>query len=306
MQGPVLQAFAYDEAHPYAAGQHRGIDIGADAAGGTVVAPAAGTVSFAGTVPTNGKSVTIETADGYSVTLTHLGSIVVARGATVGEGDAVGAIGPSGTPEVDGPYVHLGIRVTSDPNGYLDPLRFLPPPTDSGPTQNDPPASQSGTSGQSSGTSTTRGANVRRSRVRLSRHGRGRPSESRPDVRQPRSTLRPAAHAPRADARAPHHAATTRPHLRKPTRSTQRPVVEAAVPSRLLDLDAGHELRRPAVRVAQPPRPLTGLLPLVLDGTAALIALAAAFAAGRRRRIRPSSGAQVLQLPQRQLERRAA
>ena len=35
MQGPVVQPFSYDEAHPYAAGQHRGIDIGADAAGET-------------------------------------------------------------------------------------------------------------------------------------------------------------------------------------------------------------------------------------------------------------------------------
>src|ERR1043166_2422634 len=105
VQGPVLQPFVYDEAHPYAAGQHRGIDLGADAAGETVLVPAAGTVRFAGTVPTNVKSVTIETADGYSVTLTHLGSIAVAKGATVAEQDAVGAVGPSGTPEGGGPYV---------------------------------------------------------------------------------------------------------------------------------------------------------------------------------------------------------
>ena len=59
VQGSVLRPYSYDEAHPYAAGQHRGIDIGADAAGEAVVAPAAGTVSFAGTVPTNGMSVTI-------------------------------------------------------------------------------------------------------------------------------------------------------------------------------------------------------------------------------------------------------
>ena len=131
MQGPVLQPFAYDEAHPYASGQHRGVDIGADSAGETVVAPAAGTVSFAGTVPTNGKSVTIETADGYSVTLTHLGSIGVVKGAAVAEQDAVGTVGPSGTPEVDGPYVHLGIRVTADPNGYVDPLGLLPPDPES-------------------------------------------------------------------------------------------------------------------------------------------------------------------------------
>ena len=42
MHGPVLHPFAYDEAHPYAAGQHRGVDIGADTAGETVVAPADG------------------------------------------------------------------------------------------------------------------------------------------------------------------------------------------------------------------------------------------------------------------------
>ena len=120
VQGPVLQPFVYDEAHPYASGQHRGIDIGADTTGESVVAPAAGTVEFAGTVPTSGKSVTIETPDGYSVTLTHLGSILVSKGAPVAEGETVGTIGPSGTAEVDGPYVHLGIRVAADPNGYID------------------------------------------------------------------------------------------------------------------------------------------------------------------------------------------
>src|ERR1043166_5913329 len=134
VQGPVLQPFVYDEAHPYAAGQHRGIDLGADAAGETVVAPAAGTVSFAGTVPTSGRSLTIETADGYSVTLTHLGSTAVAKGAEGAEGDGGGTIGPSGTPEVEGPYVHLGIRITTDPNGYIDPLSLLPTVADTGPS----------------------------------------------------------------------------------------------------------------------------------------------------------------------------
>src|SRR5471032_2435641 len=108
--GPVLQGFTFDRAHPFAAGQHRGIDIGAPATGAPVVAPVAGVVSFAGTVPTSGKSVTIETPDGLSVTLTHLGSIAVARNAAVVEGAVVGTVGPSGTPEVDGPYVHFGIR----------------------------------------------------------------------------------------------------------------------------------------------------------------------------------------------------
>lgn len=127
VEGPVLQPFSFDPAHPYAAGQHRGIDIGA-ATGTPVVAPAAGTVTFAGSVPTSGTSLTILTADGYSVTLTHMGTLAVARGATVAEGDAVGTVGPSGTPELDAPYLQLGIRVASDPNGYLDPLTLLPAP----------------------------------------------------------------------------------------------------------------------------------------------------------------------------------
>src|SRR5947207_4577859 len=146
VQGPVVQPFSYDESHPYASGQHRGVDIGADAAGETVVAPAAGTVSFAGTVPTNGKSVTIETADGYSVTLTHLGTILVAKGATVAEQDPVATIGPSGTPEVAGPYVHLGIHLAADPNGYVDPVSLLPPAAESAAPQSHPAVTQPSTS----------------------------------------------------------------------------------------------------------------------------------------------------------------
>src|SRR2546423_538736 len=80
VSGPVLQTFSFDPAHPYSAGQHRGIAIGADA-DMPVLAPASGVVSFAGTVPTNGMTVTIQTGDGLAVSLTHLGSIGGARGA---------------------------------------------------------------------------------------------------------------------------------------------------------------------------------------------------------------------------------
>ena len=76
--GAVLRAFAVGD-DPYAGGQHRGVDVAGDA-GGTVRAPAAGTVSFAGTLPTHGKTVTLVTGDGYTVTLLHLGSISVAKG----------------------------------------------------------------------------------------------------------------------------------------------------------------------------------------------------------------------------------
>jgi hypothetical protein len=123
--GPVLSGFSFDPAHPYAAGEHRGIDIGSPS-GTAVVAPAGGEVTFAGAVPSSGQSVSILTADGLSVTLTHLGSLAVAKGAAVAEGDRIGTIGPSGTTEQAGPYVHLGIRTAANEQGYLDPLSFLP------------------------------------------------------------------------------------------------------------------------------------------------------------------------------------
>jgi hypothetical protein len=125
VDGPVLRPFKLGD-DPYAGGQHRGVDVGAPL-GTSVRAPAGGTISFAGSVPTSGKSVTIQTPDGYSVTLVQLGTIGVTRGAPVAEGGVVGTIGPSGEAGVPGPHVHLGVRLTSDPNGYLDPLRLLPP-----------------------------------------------------------------------------------------------------------------------------------------------------------------------------------
>jgi hypothetical protein len=125
VDGPVLRQFELGD-DPYAGGQHRGIDTRA-ADGGPVLAPAAGAVSFAGTVPGGGRTLTIETRDGYAVTLLHLGTLDVERGVEVAEGVAVATVGPSGELEHAEPYVHFGIRVAANPNGYLDPLLFLPP-----------------------------------------------------------------------------------------------------------------------------------------------------------------------------------
>jgi murein DD-endopeptidase MepM/ murein hydrolase activator NlpD len=126
VDGPVLKPFAY-EGDPYAAGQHRGVDLAAPR-GSPVVAPAGGVVDFAGTVPGGGRTLTIATGDGYAVTLLHLGSSSVAVGTDVAEGAVVGSVGPSGEAEHPVPYVHLGIRLAADPAGYMDPLGLLPPP----------------------------------------------------------------------------------------------------------------------------------------------------------------------------------
>jgi MYXO-CTERM domain-containing protein len=290
VQGPVVQPFSYDEAHPYASGQHRGVDIGADAAGEPVVAPAAGTVSFAGTVPTNGKSVTIETADGYSVTLTHLGSIGVAKGATVAEQDPIGAVGPSGTPEVDGPYVHLGIRLTADPNGYVDPLGLLPPASGGAATDTGTAASQPASSGASPAVPAGRPAPSARS-APAATTPRARPagrSHARPHPQERAQKTQSRARA----SRSPHRHAV-RDLASDQTDSSRRPVAP-----RLIGPDLGHA-SRPSVYVASPSHEPSSPVPtLVCNWAAALFALGAVFAARRQRsRARATASAEVLRLP---------
>src|SRR5262249_52880415 len=121
VDGLVLRPFSFDRAHPYTAGQHRGVDLSAPT-GANVVAPAEGVVSFAGTVPTGGKTVSIDTPSGYTATLVHLGSIGVRRGVHVAEDAVVGTVGPSGVVDLSQPYVYFGLRLTSDEQGYVDPL----------------------------------------------------------------------------------------------------------------------------------------------------------------------------------------
>lgn len=125
VDGSVLQPFVLG-GDPYAADQHRGIDVSA-LEGAPVRAPVSGTVTFAGSVPSGGRTITIETPDGYAVTLLHLGATLVAEGDTIAEGDGVGVAGWSGAPEHAAPSVHLGVRIAAQPTGYLDPLSFLPP-----------------------------------------------------------------------------------------------------------------------------------------------------------------------------------
>jgi hypothetical protein len=138
--GPVLRPFVLGD-DPYAAAQHRGVDIAAPS-GALLRAPASGAVSFAGTVPGGGRAVTIQTADGYSITLVHLGSIGVQRGQVLAEGAGLGSAGRSGEAEHPEPYVHLGVRVSADPQGYLDPLGLLPPREAPPPVPPLPPAEQ--------------------------------------------------------------------------------------------------------------------------------------------------------------------
>jgi hypothetical protein len=113
---------------PYAAGQHRGIDIGAPV-GSRVAAAVGGTVTFAGVVGSSGLTVSERTADGrFDLSYLHLSSLAVHRGDVVAQGAAVGAVGVSGRRSVAAPHLHFGVREAGSRSSYRDPLDFLAPP----------------------------------------------------------------------------------------------------------------------------------------------------------------------------------
>src|SRR3954471_12119723 len=82
IRGPVITAFRNGD-DPYAAGQHRGIDIGADA-GARVAGASSGSITFVGVVGSSGLTIAERTEDGrLDLSYLHLGS------AQVHPGDAV-------------------------------------------------------------------------------------------------------------------------------------------------------------------------------------------------------------------------
>ena len=115
-------------------------------------------------LPTHGRGVTIQTEGGYAV----------ASPRHVGGGEkgpwspraAVGTMGSSGTPEHPVPSVHLGIRRSSDAEGYVDSLGLLPAraapaprPSEPAPTPAPAPsASPAGAASRAAGAIATRGA----------------------------------------------------------------------------------------------------------------------------------------------------
>ena len=113
---------------PYAAGQHRGIDIAGDI-GDSVVAAAGGRITYAGRAGSSGLTVTVRTGDErYDTSYLHLSSIAVRKGGTVGRGGRIGAVGTTGRRSAQRPHLHFGVRDSGTRHAYHDPLAFLPPP----------------------------------------------------------------------------------------------------------------------------------------------------------------------------------
>lgn len=126
VRGDVVGAFA-GAGGPYAAGQHRGIDVAAQA-GTPVVAAVGGVARFSGLVGSSGLTVSIRTADGrFDTSYLHLTTASVRTGQIVAPGDRIGTAGTSGRPSTATPHLHFGVR-DAGTRRYRDPLDFLPPP----------------------------------------------------------------------------------------------------------------------------------------------------------------------------------
>src|SRR5829696_5217557 len=104
--GPVIEGFTPPDS-PFGSG-HRGIDI-AVPVGTDVLAPADGTVSFAG--PVGGRRfVTIDHGDGLRSTVSFVEGLQVRTGDRVTAGQIVAASG-TGHAATDVPHVHFGVRI---------------------------------------------------------------------------------------------------------------------------------------------------------------------------------------------------
>ena len=91
---------------------HSGIDIGAER-GTPVHAPAAGTVTFAGSHAESGLSVTVDHGGDLRTIYGHLSKITVTPGETVARGAQLGLTGNTG--RSSGPHLHYEILVKDRP-----------------------------------------------------------------------------------------------------------------------------------------------------------------------------------------------
>jgi murein DD-endopeptidase MepM/ murein hydrolase activator NlpD len=91
---------------------HAGIDI-ANSIGTPIWASKAGTVIFAGVESGYGNTVIVDHGNGFSTLYAHMSRISTSQGASVGQGQTVGAMGNTG--HSTGPHVHFETRYNGSP-----------------------------------------------------------------------------------------------------------------------------------------------------------------------------------------------
>ncbi len=87
---------------------HAGLDIAAPT-GAPVVAPAAGTISFAGPLYFNGNAIFIDHGGGMISMVCHLSKIDVQQGDAVRKGQRIGLVGATG--RATGPHLHWSVSL---------------------------------------------------------------------------------------------------------------------------------------------------------------------------------------------------
>ncbi len=126
LRGEVITGF-HNGDDPYAAGQHRGVDI-AGPEGAEVVAAVGGAVRFAGPLGSSGVTVSVRSTDGrFDTSYLHLSAVSVREGASVAAGERIGTVGTTGRRSATAPHLHFGVREAGKRHAYRDPLDFLPP-----------------------------------------------------------------------------------------------------------------------------------------------------------------------------------
>ncbi|MEQ9355693.1 LysM peptidoglycan-binding domain-containing M23 family metallopeptidase [Coleofasciculus sp. F4-SAH-05] len=96
---------------------HSGIDLLADP-GTTVLAVDSGTVAFAGQQGTYGNLVVINHQGGRQTRYAHLSRLSVRTGQRIKPGTPLGAVGTTGSPDIDQPHLHFEVRFNA-PAGWV-------------------------------------------------------------------------------------------------------------------------------------------------------------------------------------------
>ena len=225
VRGEVLTTFR-NGSDPYAAGQHRGVDIAAPV-GADVVAAVAGTVRHAGVAGDSGLTVSVRAGE-HDVSYLHLSAVAVKEGQTVAAGTRLGAVGTSGRRSVAAPHLHLGVRRAGRAPRIPRPAR-LPGAAVRGPARG--PARRSGARTRARRAPARTGAGARAltaTRARRAAAPRpGGPARPRPGgPPRPGAPARPGA----AGARAPGRPRARRRARARPTPGSLDPPPRAARP----------------------------------------------------------------------------
>ena len=104
-----------NESHSYTF--HHGLDLAANP-GTPVLAVESGTVAFAGDRGTYGKLGVVNHQGGRQTRYAHLLEVNVTTGQEVKQGDTLGKVGSTGSPDIDKPHLHFEVRYNS-PQGWI-------------------------------------------------------------------------------------------------------------------------------------------------------------------------------------------